>query len=81
VAKKEKNKTSKLELMIFLSFCQVPKKAQNGGLNAKTRHLRNPGHADQGFRCMPIIDSISCRSLIPAMPITDSGDVDQTTRK
>jgi hypothetical protein len=39
--------------------------------------MRNPGHADQGFRRMPIIDSVSCRSVIPAMSITDSGDVDQ----
>jgi hypothetical protein len=44
-------------------------------------NLRNPGHADQGFRCMPISDSVSCRSVIPAMPITDSGDVDQAARR
>jgi hypothetical protein len=28
---------------------------------------------------MPITDSVSCRSVIPVMPISDSGDVDQAT--
>jgi hypothetical protein len=35
--------------------------------------VRNPGHADHRFRSMPIANSVSCRSPIPAMPITDSG--------
>jgi hypothetical protein len=39
--------------------------------------MHNPGHADHRFRRMPITDSGACRSLIPAMPITDSGHVDQ----
>jgi hypothetical protein len=39
--------------------------------------LHNPGHADQGFRFMPIADSVSCRSGIPAMSINDSGDADR----
>jgi hypothetical protein len=39
--------------------------------------LRNPGHADQGFRRMSISESDLCRSVIPVMPITDSGDADQ----
>jgi hypothetical protein len=39
--------------------------------------VHNPGHADQEFRRMSITDSVSCRSVIPAMPITDSGDADQ----
>jgi hypothetical protein len=41
--------------------------------------MRNPGHADQEIRCMSISDSGACRSVIPAMPITDSGEVDQAT--
>jgi hypothetical protein len=40
-------------------------------------HVRNPGHADQEFRRMSITYSDLCRSVIPAMPITDSGDADQ----
>jgi hypothetical protein len=28
---------------------------------------------------MPIADSVSCRSVIPVMPITVSGDADQAT--
>jgi hypothetical protein len=36
--------------------------------------VHNPGQADQRFRCMPITDSVSCRSVIPAMPIRQPGD-------
>jgi hypothetical protein len=32
--------------------------------------MRIPGHADHQFRFMSITDSVSCRSLIPALPIT-----------
>jgi len=39
--------------------------------------MHNPGHADHEFRRMPITDSVLCRSLIPAMPINDSGDGDR----
>jgi hypothetical protein len=43
--------------------------------------LRNPGDADHRFRFMPIGDSDGCRSVIPVMPIADSGDVDQEMLK
>jgi hypothetical protein len=45
------------------------------------RNLHNPGDADQGFRGMPITDSVSCRSVIPAMPITFSGHAVQAIWK
>jgi hypothetical protein len=35
--------------------------------------VRNPIHADHEFRRMPITDSVSCRSVIPAMPIRSPG--------
>jgi hypothetical protein len=34
------------------------------------KSLRNPGHADQGFRMMPITNSGACRSCFPGMAIT-----------
>jgi hypothetical protein len=39
--------------------------------------MRNLGYADQGFRSMAIADSGACRSVIPVMPIRDSGDHDR----
>lgn len=36
--------------------------------------VHNPGHADHEFRCMPITDSVSCRSVIPVMPIKKPGE-------
>jgi len=38
--------------------------------------VRNPGHADQEIRGMSIADSDLCRSVIPVMPITNSGESD-----
>jgi hypothetical protein len=35
--------------------------------------MHNPVHADQEFRGMSITDSVSCRSVIPVMPISDCG--------
>jgi hypothetical protein len=35
--------------------------------------VHNPGHADHEFRRMPITDSVSCRSPIAVMPISESG--------
>jgi hypothetical protein len=36
--------------------------------------MHNPGHADHEFRGMPITDSVSCRSVIPAKPIKKPRD-------
>jgi hypothetical protein len=36
--------------------------------------MHNPGHADHEFRVMPITDSVSCRSVIPVMPIKKPGE-------
>jgi len=43
--------------------------SQSSSALSRALSLHNPGHADHEFRRMPITDSVSCRSVIPAMPI------------